>query len=89
MKIRLNDIRHLFDGLRYSEQDWDALTKAQTMLGKENPLVARYGEHGEWVEVSVSEFADQFAGQFVAQLRIKDVMEAQKVINFALEKLCQ
>lgn len=86
MKIRLNDIRRCFMGLKSAEEERIALMKAVAMMGKENPLSAMRGEDLESVEIVVSEFADEFAGETIAILRFLDLEEAQQIIDYCLSE---
>ena len=82
--FRLNEIRSWFEGLESAEGERMSLMMAAATLGKENPLSAMRGEDLESVEIVVSEFADEFAGQTIAILRFLDLEEAQRIIEYCL-----
>lgn len=76
---KLEKARSYFKGATSREKEWLAIQKAKAILGE--PLTAEYGEGEETCVLTVSEFADEFQGETIAELKFIEYPELKEIIG--------
>ncbi len=76
---KLEKARSYFKRVTNYEGEWLAVQKAKAILGE--PLTAEYGEGEETCVLTVSEFADEFQGETIAELKFIELPELKAIIG--------
>ena len=76
---KLEKARSYFKGATNYESEWLAIQKAKAILGE--PLTAEYGEDEITCVLTVSEFADEFQGETIAELKFIEYPALKAIIG--------